>query len=268
MKTKEKPVATCKPERILSDCHLDVGKNGDLIMVRLGKHGVLDELTANKIGDELLGLADRPDCHRLLLDFSGVAQISSAMLAKLVRLHRKMVSKGEKLRVRGMNSHLRSVFASTKLDRLFEITDTETGVRMIQEPQQRTVKQARSPLKSCGVGPSLKLQGSPEPRNVTAEDPQAGSDNITKWYPRAARLVDAVRVFADMKNMHMTDYLIYHIQYVTLAPHPDRNSLDNLFRLLDHLDVLERDRMLAWMYLAFLEAPATPGNGRDRGTKV
>ena len=62
-----------------------------------------------------------------------------------------------------------------------------------------------------------------------------------------------------MKSMHMTDYLIYHIQYVTLAPHPDRNSLDNLFRLLDHLDVLERDRMLAWMYLAFLEPPATQG---------
>jgi hypothetical protein len=57
--------------------------------------------------------------------------------------------------------------------------------------------------------------------------------------------------------MHMTDYLIHHIQYVTLAPHPDRNSLDELFRLLDGLDVLERDRMLAWMYLAFLEPPPT-----------
>ena len=57
----------------------------------------------------------------------------------------------------------------------------------------------------------------------------------------------------------MTDYLIYHIQYVTVAPHPDRNSLDNLFRLLDHLDVLERDKMLEWMYLAFLEAPVTQG---------
>jgi hypothetical protein len=56
--------------------------------------------------------------------------------------------------------------------------------------------------------------------------------------------------------MYMSDYLIYHIQYVTLAPHPDRNSLDNLFQLLDGLDVLERDRMLTWMYLAFLEPPA------------
>jgi hypothetical protein len=53
----------------------------------------------------------------------------------------------------------------------------------------------------------------------------------------------------------MSDFLIYHIQYVTLAPHPDKNSLDDLFRLLDSLDVFERDRMLAWMYLAFLEAP-------------
>ena len=82
---------------MLSYCDLEVGKNGDLIVVRLGKHPVLDELTVNKINDELLGVADRPDCHRLLLDFSGVACLSSAMLAKLVMLHRKMEPKGEKL---------------------------------------------------------------------------------------------------------------------------------------------------------------------------
>lgn len=65
----------------------------------------------------------------------------------------------------------------------------------------------------------------------------------------------------------MADFLIQHIQYVTLAPHPDRNSLDDLFRLLDTLDVFERDRMLTWMYLAFLEAPskqATAETEEDR----
>jgi hypothetical protein len=56
--------------------------------------------------------------------------------------------------------------------------------------------------------------------------------------------------------MHVTDFLMHHVQYVTLAPHPDRNSLDDLFRLLDNLDIFERDRMLTWIYLAFLEAPA------------
>ena len=72
-------------------------------------------------------MADRPDCHRLLLDFSGVAQLSSAMLTKLLILRRKMETKGEKLRLCGVNSHLRSVFAITRLDRIFAILDTEAG---------------------------------------------------------------------------------------------------------------------------------------------
>ena len=71
---------------MFSYCHLEVGKNESVITVRLGKHRVLDELTVNEIGDESLGVADRLDCHRLLLDFSGVAQLSSAMLAAMVKL--------------------------------------------------------------------------------------------------------------------------------------------------------------------------------------
>ncbi|MGO9113719.1 MAG: hypothetical protein ACLP9L_31185 [Thermoguttaceae bacterium] len=66
----------------------------------------------------------------------------------------------------------------------------------------------------------------------------------------------------------MTDYLIHHIRYVTLAPHPDRNNLDDLFRLLDGLDVLERDRMLAWMYLAFLEPPTTQGTAETEEERL
>ena len=66
----------------------------------------------------------------------------------------------------------------------------------------------------------------------------------------------------------MSDFLIHHIQYVTLAPHPDRNSLDDLFRLLDGLDVFERDRMLAWMYLAFLEAPVTQGTAETEEERL
>ena len=116
----------CKPEGILD---LEVGKNGDGIVVRLGKHRILDELTVDKISDELLGVADRPDCHRLLLDFSGVAQLSSAMLAELVRLHRKMEPKGEKVRLSGISSQLRPVFTTTWLNRLFDITDTEAGAQ-------------------------------------------------------------------------------------------------------------------------------------------
>ena len=120
---------------MLSYCDLEVGKSGDLIVVRLGKHRVLDELTVTTISDELLRVADRPDCRHLLLDFSGVAYLSSAMLAQLVRLHRKMVAKGEKLRLCGINSHLRSVFATTRLDRLFDITDNKADAVKAVRPR-------------------------------------------------------------------------------------------------------------------------------------
>jgi anti-anti-sigma factor len=113
---------------MLGYCHLEVEKDGDLVVVRLGAYLVLDDLTINEISDELLGVADRPDCHRLLLDFRGVAQLSSAMLARLVTLHRKMQPKGEKLRLCGISSHLRSIFATTRLDGLFDILHTESGV--------------------------------------------------------------------------------------------------------------------------------------------
>jgi anti-anti-sigma regulatory factor len=38
-----------------------------------------------------------------------------------------MESKGEKLRLCGLNPQMRSVFATTRLDRLFDITDNEAG---------------------------------------------------------------------------------------------------------------------------------------------
>jgi len=84
----------------------------------------------------------------------------------------------EKLRLSGINSGLRSAFAITRLDRLFDISDKDAGVRMLQEPRQRTAEQARSTLKSCGVVPGLELQASLEARNVTAEGVHDDLDEI------------------------------------------------------------------------------------------
>ena len=113
---------------MFSHCPLDVEKSENLIVVRLGRYRVLDEPTVEQINHELLGLADRPDCQRLVLDFSGVVQLSSAMLAKLVLLHRRMTPLGRKLGLCGMSPELRSVFATTMLDRLLDINDSEAGI--------------------------------------------------------------------------------------------------------------------------------------------
>jgi anti-anti-sigma regulatory factor len=46
-----------------------------------------------------------------------------------------MESKGENLKLCGVNSHLRSVFATTRLDRLFDITDNEADALKAAVPQ-------------------------------------------------------------------------------------------------------------------------------------
>jgi anti-anti-sigma factor len=128
----------CESEGVFGCRHLDVGMNGNVIVVRLGKYRILDELTVNKISAELLGVADRPDCHGLLVDFSGVIRLTSGMLARLVMLYRKMELRGGKLELCGVSSPLRSVFATTRLDRLFDVTDTEAHAVNAATPRYHT----------------------------------------------------------------------------------------------------------------------------------
>jgi anti-sigma B factor antagonist len=105
--------------------HLGVWKHGDVITVRFGEHRILDETTVRMLGDELYAVADRSDCHFLLLNFAGVVALSSLMVGKLLMLQRKMVSKGGKLKLCELGPELQDLVGGTKLDQIFDIWDSE-----------------------------------------------------------------------------------------------------------------------------------------------
>ena len=105
--------------------HLAVWKHGDVIVIRFGDHRILDELTVNKISDELYGVADREDCHNLLLNFASVVGLSSLMLGKLLMLQKKMEAKGGKLKICEVGPAVEGVFEETKLNRIFDIRQSE-----------------------------------------------------------------------------------------------------------------------------------------------
>lgn len=105
--------------------HLAVWKHGDVIAVRFGEHRILDEATVRLLGEELYAVADRPDCHHLLLNFAGVAGLSSLMVGKLLMLQRKMVSKGGKLKLCEFGPELQDLVSGTKLDQIFDIWESE-----------------------------------------------------------------------------------------------------------------------------------------------
>jgi anti-sigma B factor antagonist len=64
--------------------------------------------------------------RRFVIDFSPTAYIDSSGLGALVSINKKVREMGGELRLAGLNEDLRALFELTKLDTLFQITDTAT----------------------------------------------------------------------------------------------------------------------------------------------
>jgi anti-sigma B factor antagonist len=78
---------------------------------------------------ELLDLLDRAvvdgKVGRLVINFGSIQQVSSAALGKLVKLMNRAEAVRGRLKLCGLHADLRHVFRITRLDRVFEIYETE-----------------------------------------------------------------------------------------------------------------------------------------------
>ena len=95
------------------------------MIIRFGEHQILDEACVKKFGDELFQVADRGDCQNVLLNFTGVMGLSSAMLGILLMLRKKISEKKGKLKLCLVGKEIMEVFHATKLGKLFEIHGPE-----------------------------------------------------------------------------------------------------------------------------------------------
>ena len=113
-------------EKNRSLCHfLGVRKQGSVMVIRFGEHRILDEASVKKFGDELFQVAERGDCKNVLLNFTGVDGLSSAMLGVLLMLRKKIDAKQGKLKLCLVGREIMEIFHATKLGKLFEILGTE-----------------------------------------------------------------------------------------------------------------------------------------------
>ena len=88
-----------------------------LIDSRTAMMEMLDVLD-NAVEDGFLG--------RIVINFAGIPQVSSAALGKLVRLKKLAEAARGRLVLCGLHADLRPVFRITKLDQAFEIHETES----------------------------------------------------------------------------------------------------------------------------------------------
>lgn len=89
---------------------------------------VLDAMNVNQFGESLLAYVHQHKGIKLLLDFSRVDYLSSAVLTELLKVDQACKESGGSLRLCSLNADIRKVFEITNLDKHFIIyKDAERG---------------------------------------------------------------------------------------------------------------------------------------------
>src|SRR5947199_8514477 len=110
---------------------LEVEDIGDVTVVNFTDRKILDEQNIQSIGEQLYGLVDEAGRRKILLNFGNVEYLSSAALAKLITLNKKLQQSGGRLILCNIDPQIREVFEITKLNKLFNI-----------QPEEQTALQA------------------------------------------------------------------------------------------------------------------------------
>ena len=105
--------------------HLELARepagSGPTWVATLTDHSILDAPPLDTLRDELFRVVETGEGLPLVIDFSRVDFLSSAMLDILGQLHRKLAARERTLRLCGLRPQIRELFKVTKLDTLFPI---------------------------------------------------------------------------------------------------------------------------------------------------
>ena len=107
--------------------HLDVKKVGVVTVASFRDQKILDDLVIQQLGEELYQLAGEPDSENLLLNFSGVAFLSSSALGKLITLNKRVKANSGRLKFCQMHPKIYELFTITGLNKLFDIKKDEVS---------------------------------------------------------------------------------------------------------------------------------------------
>jgi anti-sigma B factor antagonist len=105
--------------------HLDVKKVGVVTVANFRAQKILDDLVIQQVGEELYRLADSEPGIKLLVNFKGVAFLSSSVLGKLISLNKKCKANQGKLKFCEMDPKIYELFTITGLNKLFSIHKDE-----------------------------------------------------------------------------------------------------------------------------------------------
>ena len=105
--------------------HFRVERNADALVVHFLDQKIHAEVAIASLGKELYAVVDRPDCLKLVLNFSEVEFLSSVMLGKIIAVKKKIAEKHGVLMLCAMSDNIRLIFKLTCLDHILDIRETQ-----------------------------------------------------------------------------------------------------------------------------------------------
>ena len=98
---------------------------GEILVAGFTDSKILDSQRIDQVGKELQESIALAAHKKLLINFSGVSFMSSAMITKLVMLNKTCKAQGIALKFSDVSPNVLEVFKITKLNKLFDIQEGE-----------------------------------------------------------------------------------------------------------------------------------------------
>lgn len=112
----------------------EVKREGDVVVLTFTDRKILTDEQVQLIGQQLFSLVEQ-GCSRIVINFAPVQFYSSAGFGKLIVLRKRLTEVNGKLVLCGINSGIYETFAITRLNRVFNILDTEeAAIRECLQP--------------------------------------------------------------------------------------------------------------------------------------
>jgi anti-anti-sigma factor len=108
---------------------IDSYSKDDIRTIRITDERLVDPEVIKRSYDDALALLEKSDERQVVLDFSAVKFMASAMLGKLVQFQKKCDEYKAKLKLSAVSSDILEVFKITKLNKVFDIQPDEATAR-------------------------------------------------------------------------------------------------------------------------------------------
>jgi anti-anti-sigma factor len=113
---------------------LEIEQAGEVVLARITHRELWDEEEIQAVGKQLSDLLQRDHCRRLVVSLSAVHELGSAMLGKLIMLHKEAEVAGGRLALCGLAPPLQRALEEARLAQFFNIYRDEQEAARSQLP--------------------------------------------------------------------------------------------------------------------------------------